>query len=493
MYIGIDLGTSSIKAVRLNEEGKIIDIASEKLSISHPHPLYSEQEPSEWWHKTEIVIQKLSQRNSLQSVKAIGLTGQMHGAVLLNKNNHVLHPAILWNDRRCAKECEEIMHLVPDAQEITGNVIMPGFTAPKIKWIAKHKPEIYTEINKVLLPKDFLRFKMCGNFATDMSDASGTMWLDVAKRDWSDKLLDATGLNRSHMPYLFEGNEITGTLLPDVAKRWGIPIVPVIAGGGDNAAGALGIGLYRSGQAMLSLGSSGVYFVVNDGFYSSQNAVHSFCHILPNSWHLMSVMLNAANCLGWVAEITHYSSVPMMLDAIESQTDINITSPIFLPYLSGERTPHNDPNAKGLFWGLTHQHKRIDFCRAVLEGISFGLAEGIDALHKVKADVTPEKITLIGGGARNPYWRQILADVTGQVLEFRSGGDVGPALGAARLAQIALNPSLSLKELLPELPLEHVVLPNEKHYEIYQERRQSFSKIYQTLKSVHLPERHNVY
>lgn len=485
MYLGIDLGTSGVKAILLSEEGEVIASHGEPLQVNRPHPLWSEQDPASWWRATDAAVLALGQKHSLSNVRAVGLTGQMHGATLLDKQQNILRPAILWNDGRSAQECRELEASVPNSRQITGNLMMPGFTAPKLKWVAKHEPGVFAQIDKVLLPKDYLRWKMSGVFASDMSDAAGTMWLDVGLRDWSDELLAATGLNRSHMPTLFEGSQITGELLASIAQRWHMPVVPVVAGGGDNAAGAVGVGLYRSGQAMLSLGTSGVYFAVSDGFLSNpESAVHSFCHALPNTWHLMSVMLSAASCLDWVAKLTGLSSVAELLKEVESSAPAE--APLwFLPYLSGERTPHNNPEAKGAFWGLTHEHQRADLCRAVLEGVGFALADGMDVLHAT--GLKPQGITLIGGGARSAYWRQILADISGQTLEYRTGGDVGPALGAARLAQIALHPSTPLAELLPELPLEQVHKPDAARYESYQERRRVFRELYRALEVFTLP------
>jgi len=486
MYLGIDLGTSGVKAILLSEEGKVIASHGEPLQVNRPHPLWSEQDPASWWSATDAAVLALGQKHSLSNVRAVGLTGQMHGATLLDKQQNILRPAILWNDGRSAQECRELEASVPSSRQITGNLMMPGFTAPKLKWVAKHEPDVFAQIDKVLLPKDYLRWKMSGVFASDMSDAAGTMWLDVGQRDWSDELLTATGLNRSHMPALFEGSQITGELLASIAQRWHMPVVPVVAGGGDNAAGAVGVGLYRSGQAMLSLGTSGVYFAVSDGFLSNpESAVHSFCHALPNTWHLMSVMLSAASCLDWVAKLTGLSRVSELLKEVESSAPAE--APLwFLPYLSGERTPHNNPEAKGAFWGLTHEHQRADLCRAVLEGVGFALADGMDVLHAT--GLKPQRITLIGGGARSAYWRQMLADISGQTLEYRTGGDVGPALGAARLAQIALHPSTPLAELLPELPLEQVHQPDAARYESYQERRRVFRALYQALEPFTMPK-----
>ncbi|VEA61162.1 Xylulose kinase [Serratia plymuthica] len=479
MYIGIDLGTSGVKIILLGEQGQLLASQSEPLPISRPHPLWSEQAPQDWWHATDRAMLALGQQHSLQQVKAIGLSGQMHGATLLDDRQRVLRPAILWNDGRSAAQCQALERAVPQSRQITGNLMMPGFTAPKLLWVQQHEPHLFSQVDKVLLPKDYLRWCMTGEFAGDMSDAAGTGWLNVAQRDWSDEMLAACGLSRRHMPQLFEGNQITGQTHIELARRWGMPPVPVVAGGGDNAAGAIGVGLYQAGQAMLSLGTSGVYFAVSDGFLSNPaSAVHSFCHALPDTWHLMSVTLSAASCLDWVCKLTNVDSVATLLRNVEQAPPAE--APLwFLPYLSGERTPHNNPNAKGAFWGLTHQHGPNDLARAVLEGVGFALADGMDVLHA--SGLQPSNITLIGGGARSPFWRQMLADISGQRLEYRTGGDVGPALGAARLAQIALNPQRPLSDLLPELPLEQLHEPDAERHRHYATRRSTFRELYTCL------------
>ena len=479
MYIGIDLGTSGVKAILLNEQGEVVASQTEKLTVSRPHPLWSEQDPEQWWLATDRALKALSKQHSLSTVKALGIAGQMHGATLLDSQQQVLRPAILWNDGRCGEECALLESMVPQSRAITGNLMMPGFTAPKLLWVQRHEPAVFHQVAKVLLPKDYLRLRMTGEFASDMSDAAGTMWLDVEKRDWSDVMLNACGLTRDHMPALFEGSEITGRLLPDVAMAWDMPAVSVVAGGSDNAAGAVGVGMVNADQAMLSLGTSGVYFAVSDGFLSKpESAVHSFCHALPERWHLMSVMLSAASCLDWAANLTGLVTVPALIDAAQQADDA--ADPVwFLPYLSGERTPHNNPQAKGVFFGLTHQHGPSELARAVLEGVGYALADGMDVVHA--CGVKPRSITLIGGGARSAYWRQMLADISGLQLDYRTGGDVGPALGAARLAQIAMNPERSLAELLPQLPLEQTHMPDTQRHTAYQQRRETFRRLYQQL------------
>ncbi|SUU97783.1 Xylulose kinase [Avibacterium paragallinarum] len=345
--------------------------------------------------------------------------------------------------------------------------------------IKRNEPHLFNQIHKVLLPKDYLRLKMTGEYASDMSDASGTMWLDVEKRQWDNTILEATGLELDKMPKLFEGNQITGYLRQEIAQQWRMNSVPIVAGGGDNAAGAIGIGLYQAGQAMLSLGTSGVYFVVTNRFTANpQKAVHSFCHALPERWHLMSVILSAASAIDWVKNIIGNNDINQLFQQMAHCT--TSSQALFLPYLSGERTPHNDPYATGVFWGLSHNDSNITLAKAVLEGVSFALADGIDVLHETGA--TAESISLIGGGTKSAYWRQLLADITGRTLEYRTGGDVGPALGAAKLAQIALNPKEEISTYCRNLPLEEVYTPNAQVYEQYQQKRERYHQLYQRLK-----------
>lgn len=482
MYIGIDLGTSGVKSIIMSRSGEIMGTKTAELSVSRLNPLWSEQDPAAWWQATCQCIEGLGEKFDLSQVKAIGLSGQMHGATLLDNTGNVIRPAILWNDGRCEEECKQIEKEVQNSREITGNIMMPGFTAPKLKWVEKYEPELFEEINKVLLPKDYLRFKMTGDYASEMSDSAGTAWLDVKARDWSDTLLRATGLTRENMPKLYEGSDVTGTLSEDVAHKWGMSCVPVIAGGGDNAAGAIGVGLTEPGQAMLSLGTSGVYFVVSDGFVSNpESALHSFCHALPNTWHTMSVILSAASCLTWVAELTGFDDVGEMISSVEKDADQN-SDVIFLPYLSGERTPHNDPNAKGVFFGMTHTTSRNELALSVLEGVGFAFADGFDALHDTK--MVPDEVSLIGGGARSEYWRQMLADIVGLPLVYRKGGDVGPALGAARLAILGVDESATVREVcpVPELVQRHE--PNQALQQHYRTKRAIYRELYEKLKDV---------
>ncbi len=437
MFLGIDLGTSGVKALLVDGDERIVAQGHGALTVSRPQPLWSEQNPEDWWQATLAALAELRAATpaAMAAVRGIGLSGQMHGATLLDAQDRVLRPAILWNDGRAMAECAEIERRLPTSRDIAGNIAMPGFTAPKLLWVANHEPEIFARVAKVLLPKDYLRLRLTGEHASEMSDAAGTLWLDVAKRDWSDNLLAATGLNRGHMPALFEGSAPTGRLLPDVAEACGLPRQAVVAGGaGDNAAGAVGIGAVRPGAGFLSLGTSGVLFVAGDRFAPNPaRAVHAFCHCLPGRWHQMAVMLSAASCLDWATQALGFADVAALL--AEAATAAPDDRTLFLPYLSGERTPHNDPEATGAFLGLTHDTGRPALARAVLEGVAFGAADGLSALLDGDADI--ETVSVIGGGARSRFWGGILAAALDWPLDYHADGEVGPAFGAARLGRLA--------------------------------------------------------
>jgi xylulokinase len=440
MYLGIDLGTSSVKVLLVDDEQRILSEASEPLTVERPRPLFSEQSPDAWWDATSRAVARLRDDagSAFGAVRGIGLSGQMHGATVLDSALRVLRPAILWNDGRSVRECAELEAREPRTRAITGNMAMPGFTAPKLLWLARHEPEIFARTAYVLLPKDWLRLKLTGELATDPSDAAGTLWLDVARRRWSAEMLAACGLAERAMPRVFEGSEPTGTLRPEVAHAWGLsPSTVVAAGGGDNAAGAAGVGVIRPGDALLSIGTSGVIFLVTEGFSASPaRGVHSFCHCIPDRWHQMSVMLSAASCLAWLGSVVGSPDIGAILTEVE-----NAAPPpgdlLFLPYLSGERTPHSDPNARGVFFGLTHGMTRAHLALAVLEGVAFGFADGLQALRDAGGE--PREITVIGGGSRNALWMRILASALGETLLVRERAELGPAFGAARLVRIAMT------------------------------------------------------
>lgn len=479
MFLGIDVGTSCVKAVLVDESDAVADQASATLTISRLHPLWSEQQPADWWAATNRAVARLDPKLRSQ-VKSIGLAGQMHGATLLDKNMQALRPAILWNDGRSGAECAELEADVANLSQITGNRAMPGFTAPKLQWVRKHEPKIFAATRMVLLPKDYVRLRMTGDIASDMSDSAGTLWLDVAARDWSDTMLAATGLDRSHMPKLFEGPDITGQLRSELAKAWGMSVVPVIAGGGDNAAGAIGVGVVRSGDAFLSLGTSGVLFLANDGYRPNPaGGVHSFCHALPDRWHQMSVILSAASCIDWAARLCGVENAANLFAMVEARGRPTTTE-MFLPYLSGERTPHNDPNAKGVLFGLTHETDTATLGQAMLEGVAFAFRDGLDAL--LDSGATLDTITVIGGGARSAYWGKILASALGRPLIYRDGGEVGPAFGAARLARLGLGTD-AIEDVCMPLPIIDIVEPDERLSDRFARRRPAFRHLYSTLKS----------
>lgn len=433
-YLGIDVGTSAVKAVVLGESGELTDQASAPLEVSRPRPLWSEQDPDAWWHAADSAVRALAARSATRGVGAVGLSGQMHGATLLDASLRPLRPAILWNDGRSAAACRTLEAAAPESRRITGNLAMPGFTAPKLVWLREHEPALFGRIRTVLLPKDYVRLRMTGELATDVSDASGTLWLDVAKRRWSETMLAACDLSLAAMPALFEGPEETGRLRAEVAEAWGMARVPVAAGAGDQAAGAIGAGVIAPGQASLSLGTSGVLFSADDRFRPNpERAMHAFCHALPGAWHEMSVLLSAASCLSWIARATGAASEAALLDEVEA-ADRPSERLLFLPYLSGERTPYNDPDASGAFVGLTHETDRAALARAVLEGVAFAFADAQAVL--LEAGALLSEVSVIGGGARSRLWGRILASVLGRPLVYREAGEVGPAFGAARLARL---------------------------------------------------------
>jgi len=482
MYLGIDLGTSGVKVIILDDNDVLVAQASSPLTVSRPAPLWSEQNPSDWWQATNLAIAELQQDNadSLKQVKAVGLSGQMHGATLLDNENNIIRPAILWNDGRCEVECKEIEQREPNTRAITGNIAMPGFTAPKLAWLKKYETDNFDKVAKVLLPKDYLRFLMTGDFASDMSDSAGTLWLDVEKRQWSEKMLSATDLTVEQMPTLFEGSDITGHLNSEIATAWGMNQVPVIAGGGDNAAGAAGIGVINPNEAFLSLGTSGVYFVANETYNPNpDSAVHTFCHCIPNTWHQMSVVLSAASCLTWVTKLTGFSDEKSLLDEVAKLDLSTPSSVLFLPYLSGERTPHNNPNAQGVFFGLDHNTDPAVLGRAVLEGVAFAFADGQEAL--IAAGTKIDQVSVIGGGARSALWGKILASVLNRPLTYRKGAEVGPAFGAARLAKIGVT-KLAASDVCYASDVDFIIDPDKTMQDYYSVQHKKYQQLYQSLK-----------
>ncbi|HEY6452822.1 MAG TPA: xylulokinase [Steroidobacteraceae bacterium] len=478
MFLGIDIGTSSVKTVLVDEGGAVAAQSSRPLALSRPRPLFSEQEPEDWWQATVAAVRALPPAVR-SGVRAVGLSGQMHGATLLDRFGTPLRPAILWNDGRSARECLELERREPRARAITGNIMMPGFTAPKLMWVRAHEPELFARTARVLLPKDYVRLKMTGEAISDMSDASGTGWLDVGARDWSDEMLAATQLDRSHMPRLVEGNAAAGSIRTEAAELLQLPPALMAGGGGDNAASAVGMSVIAPGQAFLSLGTSGVLFVVTDRFRPNPDkAAHAFCHCLPGRWHQMSVMLSAASALDWVAQVCGESDLQRLVAEAQGR-GLRRSAPFFLPYLSGERTPHNDPNCRGVFFGLSSETSRADLVLAVLEGVALAFADGIDVLLERGGSIG--EISVTGGGARFLYWGELIACALNRTLTYRTGSEIGAALGAARLARLALGGE-SPQDACVTPPVAHVVSPDSALVALLAERRRIFVRLYQDLK-----------
>ncbi len=440
--IGLDLGTSGVKAVLVSAEGELVAEAVAPLEVSRPQPLWSEQAPADWLAATDQAMQALRSQASVadwRGVRALAAAGQMHGAVLLDAAGAVLRPAILWNDGRSQLQCAELEAREPATRRITANRAMAGFTAPKLMWVAAHEPIVFARVAKVLLPKDWLVWQLAGVMSSDCSDAAGTLWLDVAGRRWSEAMLAASGMRAGQMPALHEGPQSVGSLLPRWAAHWDLHAdVRVAAGAGDNAGGAVGVGVVRAGEGLLSLGTSGVIFIATDGPRANpERGVHTFCHALPGTWHQMAVLLSASSALSWWCSICGLPTAELLVSLPAGV--VREAAPLFLPYLSGERTPHADSGATGSFHGLTHSHSRDDMSYAVLEGVAFAFADGLAALRESGSD--PKRLLAIGGGARSDTWLQLLADTLGLQVDRPAGAEVGPSLGAARLALMSLGAS----------------------------------------------------
>lgn len=483
MFLGIDLGTSEVKLLLLDEAGRCVGQAGAPLDVQRPQPLWSEQDPAAWWQATETAVAALraGHPQAFAAVRAIGLSGQMHGAVALDAADRVLRPAILWNDGRSHAECDELTRAAPRLHALAANLAMPGFTAPKLLWMRRHEPALFDRTACVLLPKDWLRLQLTGEKVSDPSDAAGTLWLDVAARDWSDELLAACGLSRAHMPRLVESPRPSGVLRPAVAQAWGLGGGVVVAGGaGDNAASAIGIGAVAPGDGFVSLGTSGVIFVVDDRCRPNPAAaVHAFCHALPGQWHRMSVMLSAASCLKWAVALTGSADEAALLAEVAALDEAGrAAAPLFLPYLAGERTPHNDPFAQGLLHGLTHETTRAHVGWAVLEGVAFGLADGLDVLRESGAPV--KSLSLVGGGARSAEWTQLIADALGVAIERPQGATAGAALGAARLGALAAGGRLA--DVCPRAPAADRHEPRPDRSAALAARRARFASLYRRLK-----------
>jgi xylulokinase len=422
--IGLDVGTSAVKALAVGEDGAIRARCEVPYPLSTPRPGWSEQDPEDWWRATEQALEQLG----VERPAGIGLSGQMHGLVALDADDRVIRPAILWNDGRTAAECAEIEDRVGLERLIalTGNRALTGFTAPKLLWLRRHEPDHYGRIARIMLPKDYVRLRLCGEHAIDMADASGTLLLDVARRRWSDEVLAALELDPAWLPRLLESPDVSGAT-PDG--------VPVAAGAGDQAAGALGVGVDRPGPLSIALGTSGVVFAALPAFAADERArVHAFCHAVPGGWHAMGVMLSAAGSLQWLRDVAAPGTDFAALIADAAAWEPGAEGLTFLPYLAGERTPHADPDARGSFSGLSLRHDRGALTRAVLEGVAYGLRDSLDLLREL--GVGPERGRVSGGGARSELWLRIIASVLELPLE-RPVVEEGAAYGAALLGGVA--------------------------------------------------------
>ena len=433
MFIGLDLGTSGLKGVVIDDTQRLIAEAHAPLTVSRPADGWSEQDPADWIAAAEAVMAALGQACDLSGVRAIGLSGQMHGATLIGADDQVLRPCILWNDTRSAHEAAAL-DADPKFRDRTGNIVFPGFTAPKLAWVKNTEPDTFGKVAKVLLPKDYLRLWLSGDYVAEMSDAAGTSWLDTGARVWSEDLLAATDLGLDHMPRLVEGSEVSGTLRGALARKWGLPAGVVIAGGGgDNAASAVGTGVVRAGDAFVSLGTSGVLFAASDAYQpDAATAVHTFCHALPNTWHQMGVILAAADALNWYAKVIGKPAAELTggLGALQAPRDT-----LFLPYLGGERTPHNDATIRGAFLSLDHGDDQAAMTRAVLEGVTFAFRDSFDALQSTGTRI--ERLIAVGGGSKSDYWVQAIATALNLPVSIPMAGDYGGAFGAARLGMMA--------------------------------------------------------
>ena len=480
-FLGIDLGTSGLRALLVDSDGAPIGSTERHYSVSHPHTGWSEQDPAEWVAALNGAVEELRDTYSdFADLKGIGVAGHMHGATLLDENGDVLRPCILWNDTRSHVEAAALDG-TPNVRDLSGNIVFPGFTAPKLEWVRKHEPEVFAKTAKVLLPAAYLNYVLTGDYVADMSDSAGTSWLDVGQRDWSDELLSAGHMRADQMPRLVEGSEKAGELRADLAEKWGLSGPVIVAGGaGDNAAAACGIGALSEGQGFVSLGTSGVLLAARDGYSPApETAVHTFCHAVPGRWYQMGVQLSATDSLNWYSRIA--GKKPAELTAALGDT---LTAPgavRFLPYLSGERTPHNDAEIRGSFTGLSAGSTQEDLTRAVIEGVAFGLRDSFEALRATGAKL--DKLIAIGGGSASRYWLKLIATVLNVPLQLPASGEFGAALGAARLSMIAAT-GQSPESVIFQPDIQDEIQPETDLVDAFDKAYQSFKAAYAGIKAV---------
>ena len=477
-YLGLDLGTSSLKALLIGEDQRPIGSAAVPLTVERPHFGWSEQAPQSWIAACEAALGKLKAEHpaELAAVSGIGLSGHMHGATLIGEGDAVLRPCILWNDTRSHAEARELDD--EESRRITGNIVFPGFTAPKLVWVARNEPEIFAKVKRVLLPKDYLRLWLTGEAVSEMSDAAGTAWLDTGRRDWSQRMLEKTGLTLDRMPRLVEGTAVSGTLLADIASMFGMGSGVVVAGGGgDNAASACGVGVAEPGTGFLSLGTSGVLFTAVAGYDPAPaSALHTFCHAIPGVWHQMGVTLSAAGSIEWLSQLLNEQ--PAALTEALGETLEAPGRLMFLPYLSGERTPHNDADMRGVFAGLQADTNRVAMTRAVLEGVAFSMR---DCLEAAGDNARPDRLIAVGAGSRSAYWLKLMATVLNVEIALPESGDFGAAFGAARLGLCAAT-GQDAASVMGEPPIARRFAPEVDKREAYEAAYKRYRALYPAVK-----------
>lgn len=483
-YLGLDLGTSGLRALLVSESGAVIGSAERSYTAQHPQPGWSEQDPAIWTAALEEAVSELKARfAAFGELKAIGVAGHMHGAVLLDAAGEVIRPCVLWNDTRAVQEAEALDQM-ERVRALSGNIVFPGFTAPKLLWVKRHEPEQFSRVDTVVLPAGYLNTYLTGAPVADMSDSAGTSWLDVQARAWSAPLLEAGDMRADQMPRLVEGSDVAGHLRADIAGRWGVGADVVVAGGaGDNAAAACGIGALHEGDGFLSLGTSGVLLAARDGYRPAPaSALHTFCHAVPERWYQMGVMLSATDSLNWLSRITGQSA-PQLTRALGA--DLKAPGPaLFLPYLSGERTPHNDAQIRAGFTGLGIETGVQDMTRAVLEGVAFGLRDSFEAFKQTGLTLT--RLTAIGGGAQSAYWLKLIATVLNVPLDRPKDGEFGAALGAARLAVLART-GAAPDAVLAKPEIAEEILPDVARVAEFDAAYAVFRQAYGKLRDAQLP------
>jgi len=494
--IGLDVGTSGAKALLINERGVVLASATHTYPLSAPKPLWSEQDPEDWWRASCQSISEVVSESGVDNkeVAGIGLTGQMHGLVLLDKNGEVLRPAILWNDQRTAEECKLITETIgfDTLLEITGNPVLPGFTAPKILWVKRHEPEIYEQIAHILLPKDYVRYRLTGEFAIDVADASGTSLLNVEQRDWSSEMLHALDIPDEWLPDVYESVEVTSEINKKRGGQSGLsPGTSVVAGAGDQAAGGVGSGTVSEGIVSVVLGTSGVVFAHTDQLsVEPEGKLHAFCHAVPEAWHVMGVTLSAAGSLRWFHDTLGIEEQNVGAETGKDSYELLTQeaakiSPgseglVFLPYLTGERTPYPDPDARGVFYGLTSRHTKAHMTRAVMEGVGFSLLDCLELIRDL--GITASQIRISGGGAKSDLWKQILADIFQTELVTLSTTEGAP-FGAALLAGVGTSVYENVREACDAaISISSLTHPNGKINKIYRDYYQIYRELYPSLK-----------